>query len=85
VTANAHMWRIVNDLWDNWSALDAEFDALRGLEPVSGPPARGPDPDMIPIGRLAKMGPVGSPRYSGLTPDEQRTLITLWSITPLSP
>jgi hypothetical protein len=36
---------------------------------------------MIPIGRLAKQGPVGSPRYSGLTADEQRTLMTLWSIT----
>src|SRR4029450_14055331 len=36
---------------------------------------------MIPIGRLSKFGPVGSPRYSGLTADEQRTLMTLWSIT----
>jgi alpha-galactosidase len=80
VTANAHMWRIVNDLWDNWSALDAEFDALRDWSPFRSTGAW-PDPDMIPIGRLSKMGPVGSPRYSGLTPDEQRTLITLWSIT----
>jgi hypothetical protein len=36
---------------------------------------------MIPIGRLSKQGPVGSPRYSNLTADEQRTLMTLWSIT----
>ena len=35
---------------------------------------------MIPIGRLSKYGPVGSPRYSGLTADEQRTLMTLWAI-----
>jgi alpha-galactosidase len=35
---------------------------------------------MIPIGRLSKFGPVGAPRYSNLTPDEQRTLMTLWVI-----
>ncbi|MCW6006262.1 RICIN domain-containing protein [Micromonospora sp. CPCC 205371] len=79
VRDNAHMWRIVNDLWDNWGALDALFDRLRDWTPYR---TRGawPDPDMIPIGRLSKYGPVGSPRYSGLTADEQRTLMTLWAI-----
>jgi alpha-galactosidase len=80
VTANAQMWRIVNDLWDDWSALDAEFDVLRDWSPYRSAGAW-PDPDMIPIGRLSKQGPVGSPRYSNLTADEQRTLMTLWSIT----
>jgi alpha-galactosidase len=80
VTANAHMWRVVNDLWDNWTALDAEFDVLRDWSPFRTTGAW-PDPDMIPIGRLAKQGPVGSPRFSSLTADEQRTLMTLWSIT----
>jgi alpha-galactosidase len=79
VAANAHMWRIVNDLWDNWSSLDALFDQLRNWTPYRATGAW-PDPDMIPIGRLSKMGPVGSERYSGLTADEQRTLMTLWSI-----
>jgi hypothetical protein len=80
VAANAHMWRIVNDLWDNWPALDALFDQLRNWTPYRATGAW-PDPDMIPIGRLSKQGPVGSPRYSNLTADEQRTLMTLWSIT----
>ena len=80
VAANAHMWRIVNDLWDNWPALDALFDQLRNWTPYRATGAW-PDPDMIPIGRLSKQGPVGSPRYSDLTADEQRTLMTLWSIT----
>jgi hypothetical protein len=80
VAANAHMWRIVNDLWDNWPALDALFDQLRNWTPYRATGAW-PDPDMIPIGRLSKQGPNGSPRYSNLTPDEQRTLMTLWSIT----
>ncbi|MER5261995.1 RICIN domain-containing protein [Actinosynnema sp. NPDC002837] len=80
VSANANMWRIVNDLWDNWSALDALFERLHAWTPHRRPGAW-PDPDMIPIGRLSQQGPVGSPRYSNLTADEQRTLMTLWSIT----
>jgi len=80
VAANAHMWRIVNDLWDTWPALDALFDQLRNWTAYRSAGAW-PDPDMIPIGRLSKQGPVGSPRYSNLTADEQRTLMTLWSIT----
>ncbi|MEU0551404.1 RICIN domain-containing protein [Micromonospora sp. NPDC005979] len=79
VQANAHMWRIVNDLWDNWSSVDALFDQLRNWTPYRATGAW-PDPDMIPIGRLSKYGPVGSPRYSNLTSDEQRTLMTLWAI-----
>ena len=58
VAANAHMWRIVNDLWDNWPALDALFDQLRDWTPYRSTGAW-PDPDMIPIGRLSKQGPVG--------------------------
>jgi alpha-galactosidase len=80
LAANAHMWRTVNDLWDNWPALDALFDRLRDWTPYRSAGAW-PDPDMIPIGRLSKQGPVGSPRYSNFTADEQRTLMTLWSIT----
>ncbi|CAM3826764.1 alpha-galactosidase [Kibdelosporangium persicum] len=79
VQANAHMWRIVNDLWDNWPSVNALFDELRNWTPYRANGAY-PDPDMIPIGRLAKFGPVGAPRYSNLTPDEQRTLMTLWVI-----
>ncbi|MEU8161766.1 alpha-galactosidase [Micromonospora parva] len=79
VQANAHMWRIVNDLWDNWSSVDALFDQLRNWTPYRATGAW-PDADMIPIGRLSKYGPVGSPRYSNLTSDEQRTLMSLWAI-----
>lgn len=79
VQTNAHMWRIVNDLWDNWSSVDALFDQLRNWTPYRRTGAW-PDPDMIPIGRLSKYGPVGSPRYSNLSADEQRTLMSLWVI-----
>ncbi len=80
VRANAHMWRTVNDLWDNWSSVNALFEVLRDWTPHRSTGAW-PDPDMIPIGRLSKFGPVGAPRYSNLTADEQRTLMTLWSIS----
>ncbi|MEU4449257.1 alpha-galactosidase [Actinosynnema sp. NPDC050801] len=80
VANNANMWRIVNDLWDNWGSVDALFERLHAWTPHRRPGAW-PDPDMIPIGRLSQAGPVGEPRYSNLTPDEQYTLMTLWSIT----
>jgi alpha-galactosidase len=80
VSANAHMWRLVNDLWDNWDSVDALFDKTRDWTPYRST-GSWPDPDMIPIGRLSKQGPVGSPRYSALTADEQRTVMTLWSVT----
>lgn len=79
VQANAHMWRIVNDLWDDWSSVNNLFDPLRNWTQYRAKGAY-PDPDMIPIGRLSKAGPNGQPRYSNLTPDEQRTLMTLWAI-----
>lgn len=79
VMANANMWRVVNDLWDNWASLDNEFGVLASWTPYRAAGAW-PDPDMIPIGRLSLQGPVGSPRYSALTADEKRTMMTLWVI-----
>ena len=79
VQANAHMWRIVNDLWDDWPGVNNLFDPLRDWTRYRAKGAY-PDPDMIPIGRLSKFGPNGPSRYSNLSPDEQRTLMTLWAI-----
>lgn len=79
VQANAHMWRIVNDLWDDWPSVNNLFDPLRDWTRYREKGAY-PDPDMIPIGRLSKFGPNGPSRYSNLSPDEQRTLMTLWTI-----
>ena len=79
VMANANMWRVVNDLWDNWSSLDNEFGVLASWVPYRATGAW-PDPDMIPIGHLSLQGPAGSPRVSGFTTDEKRTLMNLWVI-----
>jgi len=74
VAAHAQMWRISDDFWDEWPLLEAQFARLANWSPHRRPGAW-PDADMLPLGRLA----LGS-RESRFTPDERRTLMTLWSI-----
>ena len=71
---HANMWRISDDFWDHWPALLEQFARLRNWAPhrVTG---AWPDADMLPLG-LLDMGR----RHSNFTPDEARTLMTLWSI-----
>ncbi len=70
----AQMWRISDDFWDEWAMLEAQFVRLENWNPWRRAGAW-PDADMLPLGRLA----LGK-RDSKFTPDEQRTLMTLWSI-----
>lgn len=70
----AQMWRISDDFWDEWKLLKEQFERLENWNPVMGENAW-PDADMLPLGRLA----MGS-RDTKFTPDEQQTLMTLWSI-----
>ncbi len=74
-----NQWRMADDLWDNWTNLNAMFDLAKQWQPHVGP-GHFPDADMIPIGRLSKRGPNGSTRFSSLTRTQQYTLMTLWSI-----
>lgn len=71
---HAQMWRISDDFWDDWNMLAAQFTRLENWSPHIGD-GGWPDADMLPLGRLA----LGS-RDTKFTPDEQRTLMTLWSI-----
>jgi hypothetical protein len=71
---NAQMWRISDDFWDDWKLLEAQFTRLENWSPYIGD-GGWPDADMLPLGRLA----LGD-RDTKFTPDEQRTLMTLWSI-----
>jgi len=71
---HANMWRISDDFWDNWQALLEQFDRLARWNPHRGP-GHWPDADMLPLGVLD----LGR-RRTHFTPDEQRTLMTLWSI-----
>lgn len=70
----AQMWRISDDFWDEWSLLKAQFTRLDSWN-ASRTPGAWPDADMLPLGRLA----LGE-RDTRFTPDEQRTVMTLWSI-----
>ena len=70
----AQMWRISDDFWDEWPLLESQFVRLENWNPHRAPGAW-PDADMLPLGRLA----LGQ-RDTKFTPDEQRTLMTLWSI-----
>jgi hypothetical protein len=72
--AHAQMWRISDDFWDDWAMLEAQFTRLENWNPHMGD-GGWPDADMLPLGRL-KLGE----RDTLFTPDEQRTLMTLWSI-----
>jgi alpha-galactosidase len=74
VAQNANMWRISDDFWDTWSALREQFDRLRNWSSYRRA-GNWPDADMLPLGIL-EMGR----RKTRFTPDEQVTLLTLWSI-----
>jgi hypothetical protein len=74
VSTHANMWRISDDFWDKWSLLFEQFDRLRDWTPYRGP-GHFPDADMLPVGVL-QMGRA----KTKFTPDEQYTLLTLWSI-----
>ncbi len=75
VRKHAQMWRISDDLWDEWKLLEPQFTRLENWNPYRRTGAW-PDPDMLPLGRLA----LGQ-RDTAFTPDEQQTLMTLWAIT----
>jgi hypothetical protein len=84
----AQMWRISNDIWDLWHStvdypqgLGDQFANVAKWAGVAQP-GHWPDADMLPLGRLGPAAGWGQPRDTRLTHDEQRTLMTLWSIFP---
>lgn len=74
VVRHANLWRISDDFWDRWIPLRQQFTRLEQWNPHRAPGAW-PDADMLPLGVL-----VMGERSTRFTPDEQRTLLTLWSI-----
>ncbi len=79
VAANAELWRISMDFWDNWNQLEKQFDHCAQWAAFTRPNAF-PDADMLQVGKLSKRGPVGAERFSLLTDNELFTHLTLWSI-----
>jgi alpha-galactosidase len=83
----ANMWRISDDEWDVWQGKDDEFPqgVNNQIERAAkwaafSKPGNWPDADMLAIGQLEPSPGWGDPRASRLSKDEQRTLVTLWTI-----
>ncbi|GGG65282.1 glycoside hydrolase family 27 protein [Edaphobacter dinghuensis] len=83
---NAQLWRISNDVWDHWEKnkewsqnVKDQFNVIASWAKYVKP-GNWPDADMLPLGRLEPVPGDGKPRATRLTQDEQRTLVTLWSI-----
>lgn len=64
LTQDANMWRMLNDMWDNWSDVSSAFAAAasweqyEGINPNTGS-GNWPDADMLPLGSFLNP-PVGT-------------------------
>jgi alpha-galactosidase len=76
---NANMWRISDDFWDEWRLLRLNF-TLMSIWSAYGRPGAWPDADMLPLGHIGIRAERGEDRRTRFTPDEQRTMMSLWSI-----
>ena len=76
----AQMWRISDDFWDDWKLLRRQFDYARDWAAFAGKNGTWPDADMLPLGQLRVTAKEGGGSPTKFTPDEQRTVMTLWSI-----
>jgi len=77
--AHAQLWRISDDFWDSWPLVQRQFDYTRDWAPHAASGAW-PDADMLPFGRLRLTDSLRAGAPSRLTAEEQRTVMTLWSI-----
>lgn len=74
---DANSWRTTGDIVDTWNSLyDIGFVRQQELHPYAAP-GHWNDPDMLIVG---KVGWSANLRDSRLTPDEQYTHISLWSL-----
>ena len=74
---DANSWRTTGDITDTWGSLyHIGFELQNGLHPYAAP-GHWNDPDMLIVG---KVGWSSFLRDSRLTPDEQYTHISLWSL-----
>lgn len=89
VAQQAQMWRISDDFWDVWNrdetsgdfpqSVTHQFPLVAQWERYAGP-GHWPDADMLPIGWLGPEPGYLQARQSRFTPDETRTVLTLWAI-----
>lgn len=88
VAKYSEMWRICDDFWDHWGkwgkhewsqSLFQQFATTAKWAPHIAP-GGWPDADMLPLGHLGPNPGAGETRETNFTKDEQRSLMTLWSI-----
>ncbi len=81
LSQNANMWRMTGDFWDHWDKLYSMFERCEKWAPHVKEGCW-PDCDMLPLGKISKnCSCLGDrDRYTNFTPDEQKTMLTLWSI-----
>jgi alpha-galactosidase len=78
----ANLWRISGDFWDNWRALNRNFDLFASWLPDAAP-GHWPDGDMIPLAHICQRNcDVRPDRWTKFTRDEQLTLMSLWALAP---
>ena len=79
------MWRMMDDLWDNWSHVDAVFNEAHEWSKYARP-GNYADCDMLPLGQIAMTiadngyTAADKGRWTNLTQNEQLTMMTLWGI-----
>jgi alpha-galactosidase len=82
----ANMWRISDDVWDLWHSTEPFPQGLGDQFPnvakwaLQGQPGHWPDADMLALGYLGPHPGWGAPRTTRFTHDEQRTLVSLWTV-----
>lgn len=75
-SVGGNLWRTTGDITDSWNSMAGIGFAQIDMAPNAGP-GHWNDPDMLVVGKVG-WGP--SLRDSRLTPDEQYTHISLWSL-----
>ena len=73
--AQANLWRITDDFWDDWKLLKGMFERAEKWCVHAGP-GHWPDADMLPIGALRQCEDPDA--WTKFTQAEQRTMMTLW-------
>ncbi len=82
---NANMWRMMDDLWDNWSSVDAVFNEAHEWSKYARP-GNYADCDILPLGQIAMTiadngyTSADAGRWTRLTQNEQLTMMSLWGI-----
>jgi hypothetical protein len=79
VKEHANMWRMVDDVWDEWRYIPQLIHVCQNWYSHINP-GTWPDCDMIPLGKISIRGERGEERMSRLTRDEQYSLMTLFTI-----